>query len=388
MDKSKSGVIALEDGTVFRGRAHGAVATSLGEAVFNTSMMGYQEILTDPSYFGQILTLTAVEVGNYGVNSEDEESDGVKACGLVIREMSPVVSNWRAEMSLDEYLKKNGIPCVSGVDTRALTKKLRSCGTMKACISTENISDEEAVARAKAGDGIVGKDYVKEVTAKKPYYFDPEKFDIKPFTVTGTNLFSLERRTPVFKCAAIDFGAKRSIFKRLSFYGFDVTVFPADTSAEKIIDFAPECVFLSNGPGDPAAVEYAHKTVATLIKKYPTFGICFGHQVIAHAIGAKTYKMKFGHRGGNHPVKNLETGLVAITSQNHGFAADEESVLAAGGIITEINLNDGSVEGFRHKDYPVFSVQYHPEATPGPNDSLGLFENFYFYVKNHLAPVK
>jgi len=384
MDSNKSGVFALEDGSVFRGRAFGATKTFVGEAVFNTSMTGYQEVLTDPSYFGQIVSMTAVEIGNYGINMSDEESDGVKVSGFVVRELSPIVSSWRSEMSIEEYLLKNAIPGVSGVDTRAITKKLRSSGVMKACISTENLSDDEAVAKARGGEGLVGVDYVKEVSCKKPFHFDVEKYDIKPFTVQGTKLYNFERQTPLFKCAAIDYGAKRSIFKRLSFHGFDVTVFPAGTPAEQIADFDPQCVFLSNGPGDPSAVEYAHKCVAKLIQKYPTFGICFGHQVITHAIGAKTYKLKFGHRGGNQPVKNLETGVVSITSQNHGFAADADSIENSGGIVTEINLNDNTVEGLRHKDLPVFSVQYHPEAAPGPNDADRLFTDFYYYVQKHL----
>ncbi len=385
MSKVMTAVFALEDGSVFRGYAFGANKTVCGEAVFNTSMTGYQEVLTDPSYFGQIVTMTAVEIGNYGVNKADEESDGIKVRGFVVKNLSPITSSWRSEMSLGDYLLKNGIPGISGVDTRAITKKLRSAGAMKACLSTEDISDEEAVKRAKEWSGLVGVDYVKEVTCKKPFHFDTQKIDTKPFTVVGTSLYNFNPTTPKFKCAAIDFGAKLSIFKRLSFHGFDVTVFPAGSSAEEIMEFDPQAIFLSNGPGDPSAVTYAHKNVAKLIQKYPTFGICFGHQVITHAIGAKTYKLKFGHRGGNQPVKNLETGLVSITSQNHGFAADAKSIENAGGVVTEINLNDGTVEGLRHKDLPVFSVQYHPEAAPGPNDADKLFTDFYYLVQKTLG---
>lgn len=383
MSRIMTAVFALEDGSVFRGYAFGADKTVCGEAVFNTSMTGYQEVLTDPSYFGQIVTMTAVEIGNYGVNKADEESDGVKVKGFVIKNLSPITSSWRSEKSLNDYLIENGIPGIYGVDTRAITKKLRSAGAMKACLSTENISDEEAVNLARGWSGLVGVDYVKEVTCKKPFHFDIEKFDITPFTVSGTKLYNFTPVTPRFKCAAIDYGAKRSIFKRLSFHGFDVTVFSADTPAEEIIDFNPQAIFLSNGPGDPSAVTYAHKCVAKLIQKFPTFGICFGHQVITHAIGATTYKLKFGHRGGNQPVKNLETDLVSITSQNHGFAADAKAVENAGGIVTEINLNDNTVEGLRHKDLPVFSVQYHPEAAPGPNDADKLFADFYYLVKKN-----
>lgn len=380
MSDSYTAILALEDGSVFRGRAFGAKKTVVGEAVFNTSMTGYQEVLTDPSYFGQIVTMTAVEVGNYGVNKADEESDGIKVKGFVVREVSPIPSSWRSEQSLQEYLEKGGVPAISGVDTRAITKKLRSVGAMKACLSTEGISPEEAVAKARGWEGLVGVDYVKEVSCKAPYKFDVDGEILKPFTVEGTTLYNFKRTTPLFKCAAIDYGAKTSIFKRLAFHGFDVTVFPADTPAEKIVEFSPEAVFLSNGPGDPSAVHYAHECVSKLIRKYPTFGICLGHQIITHAIGAHTYKLKFGHRGGNQPVKNLETGIVSITSQNHGFAADAKSVENAGAIVTEINLNDNTVEGLRHKDLPVFSVQYHPEAAPGPNDADRLFADFHKLV--------
>ncbi len=385
MSENRKAILAFEDGSVFEGRAFGATKTAVGEAVFNTSMTGYQEVLTDPSYFGQIVTMTAVEVGNYGVNPEDEESDGVKVSGFVVREVSPVASSWRSKMMLQQYLENAGVPAISGVDTRAITKKIRDAGAMKACLTTEDISAEDAVARAQNWAGLVGVDYVKEVSCKKAYKFDVPEDDLKPFTVCGTKLYNFERAKPLFKCAAIDFGAKTSIFKRLAFNGFDVTVFPATVSAAEIADFDPQCVFLSNGPGDPSAVDYAHKTVAALLQKYPTFGICFGHQVITHALGAKTYKLKFGHRGGNQPVKNLETGLVSITSQNHGFAADAKSLENAGAIVTEINLNDNTVEGLRHKELPVFSVQYHPEAAPGPNEASALFGDFHKMVAQTLG---
>ena len=382
MDKDGSAILAFEDGSVFKGRAFGAAKTVVGEAVFNTSMTGYQEVLTDPSYFGQIVTMTAVEIGNYGVNPDDEESDGVKVSGFAVREVSPIFSNWRGKMSLQEYLLASGVPGISGVDTRAITLKLRSAGAMKVCLSTEGISADEAVERAREWAGIVGKDYVREVSCRKPYAFAFNAEAMGPFTVPGTKLYNFTRNGPVFKCAAIDYGAKKSIFKRLSFHGFDVEVFPASACAEEILDSAPQALFLSNGPGDPSAVGYAHKCVERLIASgLPTFGICFGHQVISHAIGAGTYKLKFGHRGGNQPVKNLETGRVSITSQNHGFAADAKSLESAGAIVTEINLNDGTVEGLRLKDKPVFSVQYHPEASPGPNDADPLFSDFYNLVK-------
>lgn len=383
MSRKKTAVLALEDGSVFRGFAFGANKTVCGEAVFNTSMTGYQEVLTDPSYFGQIVTMTAVEIGNYGVNARDEESAGVKVAGFVVKNLSPVSSSWRSEKTLDQYLHENDVPGISGVDTRAITKKLRSAGAMKACLSTQGISDGEAVAKARSCGSIVGADYVREVTCKAPHHFDELGIDTAPFTVKGTTLYNFNPKTPKFRCAAIDYGAKRSIFKKLAFHGFDVTIFPAFAKAEEIIDFGPQCVFLSNGPGDPAAVGYAHECVASLIRRYPTFGICLGHQMITHAIGAQTFKLKFGHRGGNQPVKNLETGKVSITSQNHGFASDAAAVEKAGGIVTEINLNDGTVEGLRHRDLPVFSVQYHPEAAPGPNDADPLFEDFYRLVSKH-----
>lgn len=383
---TRIGIIAFEDGTIFRGRAFGAVATTVGEACFNTSMTGYQEILTDPSYFSQIVTMTAVQIGNYGINAEDVESDGPKVKGFVVREISPVVSNWRSNQSVQDYLAEAGIPGIEGVDTRAITKKLRVTGAMSACISTEEISDEEAVQRAKDFGGLLGVDFVKEVTVKEAYQWDPKGEQSTPFTVVGTTLLredtSAHKR---YRVAAIDFGAKFSIYRKLQHHGFDVHVFPATVSAETIKEFNPDGVFLSNGPGDPSAVDYAHKTVKELIEHYPTFGICLGHQIITHALGAKTFKLKFGHRGGNQPVKNLETGKVSITAQNHGFASTREELERVGAIVTEINLNDGTVEGLRMKDKPVFSVQYHPEAAPGPNDADPLFVDFYQMVQKHAA---
>lgn len=384
---TRTGLIAFEDGTVFRGRAFGAVATNVGEACFNTSMTGYQEILTDPSYYSQIVTMTAVQIGNYGICPEDVESDGPKVKGFIVREVSPLASNWRSNISIQDYLAEAGIPGIEGVDTRAITKKLRVSGALKACISTEDISEEDAVKRAQEFGGLIGVDFVKEVTARETYHWDPEMKQSIPFTVVGTDLKLNEDKAekPRFKVAAMDFGAKFSIYRKLQHHGFDVHVFPATTSAEEIKASKPDCVFLSNGPGDPGAVEYAHATVKELIEEFPTFGICLGHQIITHALGAKTFKLKFGHRGGNQPVKNLETGKVSITAQNHGFASTRDELEKAGAIVTEINLNDDTVEGLRLKDKPVFSVQYHPEAAPGPNDADPLFVDFYNMVAKHVG---
>lgn len=380
---TRIGLIAFEDGSVYRGRAFGAAATNVGEACFNTSMSGYQEILTDPSYFSQIVTMTAVQIGNYGICPDDVESDGPKVKGFIVREISPVASNWRSNISIQDYLTRAGIPGVEGVDTRAITKKLRVSGALKACITTEDISEAEAVKQAKEFGGLIGVDFVREVTAKEAYHWDPEMKQSTPFTVTGTDLLREEVAKPRYKVAAMDFGAKFSIYRKLQHHGFDVHVFPADTSADTIRAFNPDGVFLSNGPGDPSAVDYAHATVRELIEDFPIFGICLGHQIITHALGAKTFKLKFGHRGGNQPVKNLETGRVSITAQNHGFASTREELENAGAIVTEINLNDNTVEGLRLKDKPVFSVQYHPEAAPGPNDADSLFVDFYNLVAKH-----
>ena len=344
-------------------------------------MTGYQEILTDPSYFGQIVTMTTPQIGNYGVNWEDPEAEKPLVKGFVVRELSPNISNWRAEGTLSDYLEKYGIPGIQGLDTRAITKKLRVAGALKCCLSTEQISDEEAVEKAKSWDGMKGQDYVSEVTCKAPFEFDPEGEESTQFTVPGTELDLIQPKDKRYKIVAFDYGAKLSIYKRLKIHGFDVTVLPASTPAEAVKEMNPDGVFLSNGPGDPSAVSYAHGIVKELIQHYPTFGICMGHQILTHALGADTFKLKFGHRGGNQPVKNLETGKVAITSQNHGFASSAEEVERVGGIVTEINLNDNTVEGIRHKDLPVFSVQYHPEAAPGPNDADPLFNKFYDLVK-------
>jgi carbamoyl-phosphate synthase small subunit len=387
MPQSKPAVLALEDGSVFRGLAFGADATIAGECVFNTSMTGYQEILTDPSYFGQIVTMTAVQIGNYGVNDGDAESSVPKCSGFVVRELSPVVSNWRAQLSLGDYLKKYGIPGISEVDTRALTKKLRVDGAMKCCLSTLPIDDDEAVRRARTWRDMAGTDYVKDVTCKEPFIWsgdDPANHNA-PYLPVRTTMNAPGVPAKKFRVAAFDYGAKYSIYRKLVLHGFEVQVFPATAAAEQVREQNPDCVFLSNGPGDPAALPYIHKTVTALLPDYPTFGICLGHQMITHALGGTTFKLKFGHRGGNQPVKNLETGKVSITAQNHGFATDPKSIENRGAKVTEINLNDKTVEGLRHQKLPVFCVQYHPEAAPGPNDADPLFVDFYKMVEARKA---
>jgi carbamoyl-phosphate synthase small subunit len=387
MPAAQPAILALEDGSVFRGVAFGAPATIAGECVFNTSMTGYQEIITDPSYFGQIVTMTAVQIGNYGINAEDAEHATPKASGLVVREVSPVVSNWRSTLSLDAYLKQHGIPGISEVDTRALTKKLRVDGAMKCCLSTLPLSDADAIARARGWRDMAGSDYVKDTTCKAPYVWgadEPERFNTQylPIGTTGGATLTPAKK---FKVAAFDYGAKYTIFRKLVRHGFEVHVFPATAPHEQVREAGVDCLFLSNGPGDPAALPYIHQTVTALLPDYPTFGICLGHQMVTHALGGSTYKLKFGHRGGNQPVKNLETGKVSITAQNHGFATDPKSLEARGALVTEINLNDQTVEGLRHKELPVFSVQYHPEAAPGPNDADPLFEDFYKLVEKRKA---
>jgi carbamoyl-phosphate synthase small subunit len=387
MSTPKPAILALEDGSIFRGRAFGASATVSGECVFNTSMTGYQEILTDPSYFGQIVTMTAVQIGNYGVNDEDNEATAPKATGFVVRELSPVVSNWRSKLSLGDYLAKYGIPGISEVDTRALTKKLRVDGAMKCCLSTRPIDDAEAVRLAREWRDMAGADYVKDVTAKAPFLWradDPANFNA-PYLPVGTTMNAVGAPAKKFRVAAFDYGAKHSIYRKLVNHGFEVQVFPATATAEQVREHKPDAVFLSNGPGDPSALPYIHKTVTALLPDFPMFGICLGHQMLTHALGGSTFKLKFGHRGGNQPVKNLETGKVSITAQNHGFATDPKSLEKSGAKITEINLNDNTVEGLRHTRLPVFSVQYHPEAAPGPNDADPLFVDFYKLVEARQA---
>jgi carbamoyl-phosphate synthase small subunit len=374
--------LALEDGSIFHGEGFGARASACGEVCFNTSMTGYQEILTDPSYKGQIVTMTYPLIGNYGVNLLDVESWRPHVAGFVIRELSPVVSNWRADGSLAAYLEENGIPGIQGVDTRALTKKLRVRGALNGFISTEEISDADAVARAKQWPGLVGVDYVKEVTHKESFLWDERDEQSANFNLVRGAIQTDARnvRDPLppadIPIVAYDFGMKYNILRRLRQQGFKVRVLPATTPAAEAMKHKPAGIFLSNGPGDPAALDYAVRAVKDLVQTgVPIFGICLGHQILGLACGGKTFKLKFGHRGGNQPVKDLESGRVEITSQNHGFAVDAAS-LPADVKVDRINLNDQTVEGFRHRTRPVFCVQYHPEASPGPHDSTPLFREF------------
>jgi carbamoyl-phosphate synthase small subunit len=374
-------ILALEDGSVFHGSGFGARASASGEVCFNTSMTGYQEILTDPSYKGQIVTMTYPLIGNYGVNSQDVESWKPHASGFVIRELSPVVSNWRADFSLAQYLEDNGIPGIQGIDTRALTKKLRVRGALNGFISTEEISEAEAVQRAK--DFVfVGVDYVKEVTHKKEFRWDEKDEQSAAFDlVRGLKVADARNcHKPLppadIPIVAFDYGMKYNILRRLRQHGFATQVLPATASAADALKHKPAGIFLSNGPGDPAALDYIVREVKTLLDTgIPIFGICLGHQILGQAFGGKTFKLKFGHRGGNQPVKDLESGKVEITSQNHGFAVDS-TTLPSDVAVTRLNLNDQTVEGLRHKTKPVYCVQYHPEASPGPHDSTPLFAEF------------
>ncbi|MGA2685516.1 MAG: glutamine-hydrolyzing carbamoyl-phosphate synthase small subunit [Verrucomicrobiota bacterium] len=374
-------ILALEDGSVFHGQGFGARAAACGEVCFNTSMTGYQEILTDPSYKGQIVTMTYPLIGNYGVNDVDVESWRPHVAGFVIRELSPVVSNWRADFSLAEYLERNGIPGIQGLDTRALTKKLRVRGAMNGFISTEEISDAEAVRRAKEFV-FVGVDYVREVTHPKAFRWDEKDEQSANFKLVAGNAQTDARRQrePLppadIPIVAFDYGLKYNILRRLRQHGFAVQVLPATASADDTLKHHPAGIFLSNGPGDPAALNYIVREVKTLVDRgVPVFGICLGHQILGQAFGGKTFKLKFGHRGANQPVKDLASGKVEITSQNHGFAVDAGS-LPPEVVVDRINLNDQTVEGMRHRTKPVFCVQYHPEASPGPHDSTPLFAEF------------
>ena len=357
-------ILALEDGTVFYGTSFGAQGETEGEVVFNTSMTGYQEILTDPSYNGQIVTMTYPLIGNYGINYEDIESEKVRVQGFVIKELCPYPSNYRSKMSLEQYLAQAGVMGIQGVDTRALTKHIREIGAMKGYLSTTDLDEKRCVQKAKDSQGLVGIDLVKEVTCEKAYEWNPKDKENKKYRVV-----------------ALDLGIKYNILRILSGLDCHVTVVPAATDPKTILAYKPDGLFLSNGPGDPAGIPYTAETVRKLLGEIPVFGICMGHHVLGMALGGKTYKLKFGHRGANHPVKDLQQGSIAITSQNHGFCVDMETLDKDQVNLTHINLNDQTLEGLEHKTHPAFSVQYHPEASPGPHDAKYLFKKFIQMMK-------
>jgi carbamoyl-phosphate synthase small subunit len=384
MNKQPAALLALEDGTVYRGLGFGAEGDSAGEVVFNTAITGYQEIITDPSYRGQLVTMTAPEIGNVGVNDIDFESSRPWCAGFVIRELSPEVSSWRAEGNLDALLRKHGIAGISGIDTRAITRRLRMSGALRGVITRRVENAAGAVEQARRHPSLEGRDLVREVTAGESYAWDEPIWQGQGKGQGQGQGQGIVRSGDPFAnkpeirhhVVAFDFGIKRGILRRLRSNGCRVTVVPAATTAKEALALAPDGIFLSNGPGDPAALPYAVESTRELARTgIPLFGICLGHQILGQALGGKTYKLKFGHHGANHPVMDLATGKVEITSQNHGFAVDVGS-MEGRAVLTHVSLNDRTVEGMRHERLPVFSVQYHPEASPGPNDSCHLFDRF------------
>jgi carbamoyl-phosphate synthase small subunit len=371
MKSKQKAMLALEDGAVFEGWSFGFLGEKAGEIVFNTSMTGYQEILTDSSYKGQIVTMTYPHIGNYGINEEDIESQGPKVEGFIIKENSSIFSNWRGDQSLSDYLISHCIMGVEGMDTRAITKHIRLVGAMKAILSTEDLDRDQLIKKAKISPGLIGRDLVKEVTCEIPYPWasgNDSQFSFHPFQSSAV------RFRP--KVVVLDYGVKQNILRSLYDWNCEVIVLPASSTAESVLSHHPDGILLSNGPGDPEGVPYAIETARQLIGKKPIFGICLGHQLLGLAFGGRTFKLKFGHRGANQPVKDLKSGKVMITSQNHGFCVDPGSLNPEEVEFTQINLNDQTLEGMRHKQFPVFSVQYHPEASPGPHDAQCLFDEF------------
>jgi carbamoyl-phosphate synthase small subunit len=370
----KKAILALSDGTVFEGYSFGAEGETIGEVCFNTAMAGYQEVLTDPSYKGQIVTMTYTQQGNYGINEEDIESWRPWVEGFIVKEPCPYPSSWRSLESIAEYLKRHKIVGISGIDTRALTRIIREQGAMEGVISTLDLDPKSLVEKARAFPSLVGRDLVKEVTCEAPYDWHEGLWTLEEGYPKGPH-GAPEKGRKRFKVVAYDFGVKRNILRNLYSAGCDVTVVPASTPPEEALSMDPDGIFLSNGPGDPDAVPYAKENVRGLIGKKPIFGICLGHQILSLALGGSTFKLKFGHRGANQPVKDLTTDKVEITSQNHGFAVEIDSMKGIAEL-THLNLNDRTVEGITHKKHPLFSVQYHPEASPGPHDAQYLFKRF------------
>lgn len=365
-------ILALEDGRIFRGEGYGHPGECQGEVVFNTSLTGYQEIATDPSYAGQIVVLTNPQIGNYGTNQADNEASKPFIEGLIVREFSPISSNWRSEQVTDEYMERFHVPVLAEIDTRALVRHLRNNGVMRGVISTQSTDTDALVAKARAIRKMDGTDLAKVVSTKQMYSFDEND----PRYQAGDPLLSTTLDAPKLHVVAYDFGIKQNILRMLGREGCKVTVVPAQTSGEDVLAMKPDGVFLSNGPGDPEPVDYAVKAIRDMMGRVPIFGICLGHQLTGLALGGKTYKLKFGHHGGNHPVRNNATGKVEITAHNHNFAVDPDSINANEVELTHVDLNDNTLEGMRHKTLPLFSVQYHPEAAPGPHDSHYLFRDF------------